>query len=198
MRVKRLKFRRNEILDLLCRVWSGELTVGKNGVKFRGIWYGKYDPELLALQGKKVRVSYDPDDLAEVDVYEAATWRYIASAAESKLIAYGRNVSDEDLREGMKQSRRAKRAAKEYADTARIEQMDLTDLAIAAQRPTDEPPTPPSSEPAILRPAGTAMAGQLQIHRKLRQAAGAEVEPLEFDFSQLKNQRDAIEKWLDD
>jgi len=56
------------VLDLLMRVWSGALTVGKNGVKFKGLWFGQYDPALLMHQGRKIRVAYDPDDLEKVYV----------------------------------------------------------------------------------------------------------------------------------
>jgi len=66
------------VLELMMRVWSGELIVGKNGVRFKRMWYGQYDIELLAHQGKKVRVAYDSDDLSKVWVYDATTMRWFA------------------------------------------------------------------------------------------------------------------------
>ncbi len=86
------------VLDLLMRVWSGERIVGKNGVQVKGLWFGQYNTELMGLQGRKVRVSYDPDDLRQVYVYDAESWRFITIAEQAKLIAYGR-VGEKDLRE---------------------------------------------------------------------------------------------------
>jgi transposase InsO family protein len=38
------------VAELLCRVWSKELIVGKNGVKVKEMWYGQYNLDLLVLQ----------------------------------------------------------------------------------------------------------------------------------------------------
>ena len=185
-----------EQLDLLCRVWSGELTVGKNGVRFRGLWYGQYDHTLLAMQGKKVRVSYDPDDLSEVDVYDLK-YKYITTAGQAKLMAYGAKVSDEDLREGMKQQRRAKKIAKEYRKNGLVRHLEPEALAVKAHQERTVPQVKPF-KPRVVKTAkaaaSEAAAAKKQKAKKLKKAVGQE--PLDFDFSQLKGQKNAIEDWL--
>jgi len=185
------------ILDLLMRVWSGERIVGRNGVKFRGMWFGQYDPKLLLLQGKKVRVSYDPDDVRCLYVYDAATFQLITVAEQARLVQYGAAVADDDLREAMRQQRHARRVAKQFRASRRVANMDLTDLAIEAVR--DGEGTPSKHIPArqvvgSIHSVRTPLDGQAKAHKRehvqrvLKKAVGAELrtEDLDMDFSLLR------------
>jgi len=133
------------VLELLMRVWSGELVIGKNGVRFKGLWFGQFDPELIALQGKKVRVSYDPDDLRRVYVYDAATWQFITIAEQAKFVAYGR-VGEEDLRAATREKNRVRRAVKEFRKVSGDE-LDLASLTLRAMEQRTEPE--PEPQPVI-------------------------------------------------
>lgn len=183
------------VAELLLRVWSGELTVGKNGVRFKKIWYGQFSPELLAFQGKKVRVAYDPDDLRSVYVYDAATLKLLTIADQGRLIAYGSAVSEEDLRWAMRQKARAVRIAKEFRDSRLTANMDLTDLTLKAMEDARKP-APEPTLPETLRPVRTPMNGQVPEHKRretvkaVKKAAGAEgiEEVLDIDFSLLKQE----------
>jgi len=191
---------REGVLDLLMRVWSGALVIGKNGVQFKGLWYGQYDPELLSRQGTKVRVAFDPDDLRTVHVYDAATMKLITVGEQNQLVAYGAPVGEENLREAMRQKSRARRTTKEFVDTRLTANMDLTSLTIRAQqqaikdkRGKDERR---AAEAVGLRPVATVMDGQIAQHEKLnmrrnvKKAAGAEgLEDLDIDLSIVRRQK---------
>ena len=180
------------VTDLLLRVWSGELTVGKNGVRFKGIWYGQYDTELMMYQGKKVRVAYDPDDMRQVYVYNSSTMTLIAIAEQARLIGYGDRVSEEALREAMRQKAKAVKAAKQFRDSRLTANMDLTSLTIKAM---DEAAAAPDEQQqaANLKPVRTPLDKQTREHKRretiklLKKAAGAESleKALDIDLSVL-------------
>ena len=182
------------VLELLLRVWSGELTVGKNGVRFKNMWFGQYDMELAAHQGKKVRVSYDPDDLRRVYVYDAVTLKLITIAEQNELIRYGSQVGEEDLREAMHHKSRALRNIRDYRDSQLTANMDLTALTIKAMQEGRKKPDEKPQQAKMLRPVRTPLDGQVREHerqeilKEVKKAAGAEsVEKvLDFDFSLFK------------
>ncbi|MGD0077059.1 MAG: DNA-binding domain-containing protein [Sedimentisphaerales bacterium] len=202
------------VSDLLMRVWSPELIVGKNGVQFKGLYFGQYDMELAAHKGQKVRCCYDPADMSRIYVYDSATLRLITIAEQARLVQYGAGVAEEDLREASTEKRRAVNIAKQFRDKSLTATMDLTDLAIRARRASQEF----SSEKlqttvrsalrseinptqAAIRPVITPLNNQVSEHKRLevlkhvRRAAGAEsVETvLDIDFSSLKSKEDTTE-----
>ena len=197
---------REGVLDLLLRVWSGELKIGKNGVNFKKLWYGQYNEELLLRFGKTVRAAYDPDDMSRLWIYDAKTLRLITIAEQNRLVAYKDKLAEEHLREGMKAKGRAKRIAKEYVDAAMVAQMDLTELALRAQQ-ADARPKPEPERLVSMRPVATVMDDQVKEHERqesqviLRKAVGAEVtQELQFDLGILnerKRQR-AYNRYNDD
>lgn len=207
------------VLDLLMRVWSGELVVGKNGVRFKGIYYGQYNTDLVMHQGKKVRVAYDPDDLRSLYVYDAVTLKLITIAEQNQLIRYGEPVGEENLREAMHRKSRAVKAAREFRDSRLTANMDLTDLTIRAMQEASEKP---QEQPAAktLRPVRTPLDNQVAEHKRLKtvktvkavkKAAGAESietvldmdltvlthrqrsEPIDIDLNQLKPKQNTVD-----
>lgn len=179
------------VLDLLLRVWSGELIVRKNGVNFKKMWYGQYDMNLLTIQGKKVRVSYDPDDMRRVYVYDAVTLKLVTIADQNELIRWGDPVSDEALRDAMRSKARAVKAIKGYRDKRLTASMDLPTLAIRALAEGKREAKKPTHQPNI-RPVATPLDGQVVAHEKLevmktvRKAVGSErTEVLDIDFTIL-------------
>ena len=184
-----------EVLDLMCRVWSGELTVGKNGVKFRDQWYGQFEPILLMKQGKKVVVSYDPENLSSVEVYEAGTYHHIVTADQARMIAYGVGVDEESLREAQASKARARKLLKSVRGASRSAQMNTTDLAIEMMVAKSQPEPEPTHTPTV-QPVPSAFDGQVttirnrKVARAVRKAAGAEqvthVTDLKLDWRDLK------------
>jgi putative transposase len=191
------------VVDLLLRIWSRELTVGKNGVQFKGIFYGQYNAELLIHQGRKVRLSYDPDDLRRAYIYDAATFKLITIAEQNQLINYGTSISEESLRNAMREKRRVLRVTKDFRNSELTRNMDLTTLTIKAmqevekgrrQKAEGREEEAESRGPQILKPVRTPLDDQVAEHERqkvvklLRKAAGAESmrEGLDLDFSLLK------------
>jgi hypothetical protein len=176
-----------ESLDLICRVWSGELTVGKNGVKFKDIWFGQYDTNLLYRQGRKVRVSYDPQDLSSVHVYDATTWHFITIAEQARMIAYGVKADEEALRAAMAEKARCRKILKSHRSASRTANMDLVDLAIEAMQAKAGMDSNETGTP-VLRPVATALDGEVKPRAQT-----------ELGLDQLKespNRKWAAKEWL--
>lgn len=192
------------ILDLLLRVWSRELVIGKNGVRFRSLWYGQTDIELLMHQGQKVRVTYDPDDLRKIYIYDSTTLKLLTIAEQNRLVAYGQRISEEDLRIAMRSKSRAIKIARQFCDSQLTANMNLTDLAIMAME--DARKTPVETPSPTLRPVRTPLDGQVREHKRqevvkaVKKAAGAESvrEVLDLDFSLLKPQQKLVDLELFD
>ena len=191
------------VVDLLLRVWSHELKVGKNGVQFKGIYYGQYNAEILIHQGRKVRLSYDPDDLRKVYIYDAATFKLITIAEQNQLVSYGTAIKEESLRDAMREKRRILRVAKEFRNSELTRNMDLTTLTIKAMQEVERDKRQKAEGrgqkiegrgPQILQPVRTPLDDQVAEHERqkvverLRKAVGAEsmTEKLDLDFSLLK------------
>ena len=181
-----------DTLDLLMQVWSGELTVGKNGIKLMGMWYGQYNAELMRYFGKPVRAAYNPDDLRTVAVYDANSFRLITVAEQAKLVQYGK-VGEEAVREAMANKSRAVRIVKQARPAGRVAAMSLTDLMLEARAETAVPVA--AEEAKNVRPVRTPLDGQAGHHRRaeqtrlLKRAVGDGVgSPLTFVDEQVQTQ----------
>ena len=179
------------VLDLLCQVWSGDLVVGKNGVKFNGHWFGQCDTQLLAIQGRKVRVSYNPADLSRVNVYDAESHQFITIAEQAAFVRYGVTVGESESREAHRKIARAKKIHREYGKTMQDRFIDATHLAIRAAQDNARPEPAAAPKPRILKPVGTVLDGQVKardeaIKQKTARAAGSE---LDIDFDLMKPQQ---------
>lgn len=148
-------------LSLLTQVWTGIQTVGKNGVKVKGLYYGQYNPELLAYQQKPVRVAYDPDDIRTVNVYDATTYKLITSAEQVTLAPYGK-VDEETLREAMANKNRSKRIVRMARPAGRVAAMSLADLTLEAMAANTV--ERPAESLKNIKPVRTPMDGQLKAH----------------------------------
>lgn len=169
----------SEALELLMQVWSGEVKVGKNGVRFKGLLYGQFDPRLTEQHfGKLVKLAYNPDDIRSVAVYDAKSLRLLCIAEQNHLAKYGDPVSEEFTREAMAKKSAARRAAKAYHSTRHAAHLDLTELTIAAKNDAAREAAAEHAE--ILRPVPTPLDGQGRQYkreaaqRRLKKAAGAE------------------------
>ena len=169
-----------EILDMLMCVWSGKLTIGKNGVRFKGMLYGQYEARLLQNFGKAVRVSYNPHDLRQVTVYDADSLQRLCIAEQNELIKYNSPVDDEALREGMRNKAKVARYHRNWNNVRDDQFTDLTDLTIKAQMEASVKDETSSAPTPALRPVKTPLDLHLDEHLQekkqkiLRKAAGAE------------------------
>jgi len=189
-----------EVLDMLLCVWSGELTIGKNGVRFGGMLYGQYSPDLISNFGKKVRVSYDPNDVRSVAVYDAKSLKLICIAEQNRLINFSDPVSEEFTRAAIRQQKTIAKSLKAYRDTRQLAGLDLTDLTIKALQDAGSEKSEKQSGDQTLRPVRTPLDGQAEEFRrqitkvKLRKAAGAEgmSEDMQFDLDALRNNNESV------
>jgi len=173
------------VVDLLMQVWSKELVIGKNGIRFRGLWYGQYCHEILWNQGKKVRASYNPDDVSKLSVYDATNLQFICCAEQNQLIGYG-PVGEEYLRDGLRKQSQVLRSAKQYRKTQRDAFTDLPTLTIRAMQEAQQ--VEAAEAPATMKPVRTQLDGQVERVRAVgrqkavRKAAGAETTETVPDF----------------
>jgi putative transposase len=168
-----------ETLEILMRVWSPILKVGKNGVNFRGFWYGQYNTILHSWFGREVRVSFDPDDVRTVCVHDAETYKLITIAEQAALMPFGA-INEGHLREAMKMKGRATKAVKRHRQDSKIAATSLTDLALSAKA-SEALETAPE-KPGNVKPVRTPLDGQAKefLRQKnqqvLKRAVGAECE----------------------
>jgi len=198
----------SDVLDMLMCVWSGELKVGKNGVRFANLRYGQYEPRLLQIFGKKVRVSYNPADMRTITVYDAESLTYVCAAEQNELIKYGQPVAEEAMREAQRQKASVVKAHKNWIAKQPKRHMDLTDLTIAAMADAaeDNKPTEPTQQARpTLRPVRTPLDLHVDVFKRerkqkmLRKAAGAESAKLiDLDLSVLGQAKPERIKLFDD
>jgi len=184
-----------DVIDLLMRVWSGEVPVGKNGVRFKNLYYGQFNMELMAHQGKKVRVAYDPDDLRMIYVYEANTLKLITMADQNELVRYADPVSEEALRLAMKQKASVVKQLKAHRDIQLTANMDLPSLTIKAMAEAANPEPDRSGSSQAIRPVSTPFDNQVAEHNNrrrqniIKKAVGAENDNIiDIDLSMLGGQ----------
>jgi len=181
------------VAELLMRIWSKELKVGKNGVTINKLHYGQYNSELLMQQGRAVRAAYDPDDMREIYVYDAKTLKLITIAGQNRLMQHGKAVAESDLREAMRAKGRARKIVQQFRNAQLTANTDLTSLTLRAMEDVAEKPDRPQKQETI-RPVRTAMDDQVREHERrkvvkaVKRASGAEslTKVLDMDFSLLK------------
>lgn len=170
----------SDILDMLMCVWSGKLTVGKNGIRFKGLLYGQYEPRLLQYFGKDVRVAYNPHDIRMVTVYDYANlMNRLCIAEQNQLVKYNQEVGEETLREAIAKKSAITKAHKNWIDARGEQYMSVTDLTIKALADSTVEAEPLRNMPSI-RPVKTPLDLHLDEYlqekkqRILRKAVGAE------------------------
>ena len=190
-----------DVLDMLMCSWSGEINIGKNGVQFNGLLYGEYEPRLLQLFGKKVRIAYNPNDIRTVTVYDASSMQPICIAEQNRLIKSHQAIGDETLREAIRKKAIIKRSHKNWLDNQSLQHFDITDLTIKALNDSMKDNQPQSTQRAqsspTLRPVHTPLDLHLAAHlqeknqRILRKAVGAEAPRVDIDLSELAQPKES-------
>lgn len=110
-----------ESLRLMLMRTSRPVTVGRTGVSvpISGIKVDFYDADFVQkLQGKKVYVRYDPEDLSSVRAYDLDD-RYLQTLPQNNMTA-GYFAAQEQIAELQKAKRKAERATAEYAAALKL------------------------------------------------------------------------------
>jgi putative transposase len=156
-----------ELLDLLCQRRTRPVKVGRNGVTYKGLRYGQFEPELHRLLGREVVLRIDDRDISKVSVWTLDD-KLICVARQNQLIPA--DATAEVKREAVRQRARVKRVDREYHEVRhqRLETMDETISRVAADR--RQPALPAVSvedlPPTSMRPVQTPIAGELAGYRK--------------------------------
>ena len=168
-------------LDVLTLKPGKPVKVGRNGVRWNGVRYGKYNEILRRRLGQMVYVAGDPKDVKRVAVYTLNHEFICAVDSNERLPA---NADAPLVKEAMARKRASRKADKAYRQT-RFEineslheiMMRIPGERLAAARRQDNPDPHP---PASISPIRSPMEGQAErIQKALKApvnkvAAGAE------------------------
>lgn len=144
-----------EILHFACMPRVGPVKVGQDGVTYKGVWYGGFDPQVQKLWGKPVLLAIDNSDLSRVLILDTAG-RLVCSAAANRKLAF--NATSADLRDAIAEKKRLRKRINDYhaarpkmaiaADTQALLERSAARRALAEARETNEP-LPPATVEAI-------------------------------------------------
>ena len=135
-----------EALDLLLMQWSKPVTVGRNGIAVahsgRALHYGQFAPELSPFKALRkadrplLNVSYDPDDLRSIHVYDEK-YRHVCIA---RMNVIGGKLSKEDLASVCRAKANYARGLRHIAEYSLTSVMSTEEQLAdaAAQRRADE------------------------------------------------------------
>lgn len=112
--------RDKSILRILCGTFDIR-TVQKNGVQYQGRFY--YHTDLLPLQGEKVIINYDPDNMDELNIFDM-DMRAVCRAA-AKVRTPFRHTTQEQIREAMKEKKNARKVVEQYAPVRELDVMSI-------------------------------------------------------------------------
>jgi hypothetical protein len=193
-----------EVLEEICTITGKPVTIGQNGVRYNGLFYGQYEQDLLLNQGKQVIVRGD-ESAASVRVY----WpdgRFLTIAQSNAQLPA--NATAAEIREASKSRAKAKKVVREFYQTARVRAAeDLPDLILLGRQAanarvrSENGSTPGAPGPSPnLRPIQTPMIEQIKAaqtafnaHQNLR-PTGTESASPGFSYSALSTQHSALDE----
>ncbi len=173
-----------ESLDLLTLKKTRPLTIGRNGVAWQGIRYGRNQPELSQHFGQKVTLRIDDRDRDRVLVYNLDD-SFLCIARANKKLPF---LADSQLvREAIVENRKDRKTAKAFHEVRPRLADSLTDRLHrkAAERRAQQPAAPDQPPPSLMPVRAASTAGQ-QLEKvrqaieleKRRPAVGSESVPL--------------------
>lgn len=118
--VTKNEVRDKSILSILCGTFD-ERTVQKNGVQFQERFY--YHTELLSHLGEKVIINYDPYNMDELNIFDS-DMRAICKAP-AKVRTPFRHTTQEQIKEAMKEKKKAREMVQKYEPTRDLDVMSI-------------------------------------------------------------------------
>jgi len=172
-----------DLLSFACLPRYGPLKVGRQGVTWKGMFFGAFDSHVQARYGKQVLIAVG-DNLSDGVYVLDLDGRLICKAPPNLRLPF--NADKETLREATKKQKQVRKLKKDYVDNRPKMGLDplqmlgqlAAEKALAKQPKSDDPP------PSIA-PHRTAFDDQLpQIRHALegRMAVGSESVPLPERF----------------
>lgn len=161
----------SSVLALCCSRMHGPIKVGRDGVRFSNIIYGKLDEEVWRLQGREVYLLADPVNADRVTLCDADGVPICVAFADRNL-----GLTRDEVRAASAMHRRATRTVKKYPEARdtlmRTTHQRIAELRSAAAKAERGPePTPPERQPASVRLTRSDIAAGAE---RVRRAAGAE------------------------
>ena len=98
-------------------------AVDKNGIRLMNNMFCNYDGRLIQYYGKRVMVTYDPDDMENVYIFDM-DYRYICTAV-SKFKTMFRSVTQADYERAGKEKRLVRQMVKKYKPLREKDTFDL-------------------------------------------------------------------------
>lgn len=192
---------RPESLALLLHRWEQPRSVGKLGIGVRiagrTVYYGQDCPELRPLAGRKasVHVTYEPDDMSRIFVYDDQ-FRFLCMAPANGLHGGASPMSRAAIASAMKRKRDHERAVRDSLRDGHMSIMTAADIARDEQEKIDADRRAERARQGIgvesenqqLRIVRTPVDDELDAFRRaeMRKAAGAEaMNESDLDFSQV-------------
>lgn len=170
------------VLDLMLREQSRPVKVTRNGVKWRGLTYGRNATELGKRVKERVVLLVDPKDVGSVLVF-TLDLRFICLAASNRRVPI--NADREALKEATRELKHVNKVRKAYAEVTKRLTDETTDFLIDAARrkaERDAEPTPagPPPEPPTLRMIDGPIVREMPrieraMQKPLKVAVGAEL-----------------------
>lgn len=166
-----------ELLDVLLMRTTGPVKVQQNGVRYEGLNYGQYAPELHRLLGQQVKLRADDRDLSSVTVWTLDDQFICVAPANRKL---PRNAAREDIRDAQSAKKKLRKTVREYVQARPRLAEDLPDLVIraAAARNARNTTNDPSLPPPSMQPVRSGLEDQMpalqRALKRLPTAVGAE------------------------
>ncbi|HWL94040.1 MAG TPA: Mu transposase C-terminal domain-containing protein [Phycisphaerae bacterium] len=159
-------------LDVVCTKRVGPVKVTRDGVRYQGIQYGKWQEQVWRMQGQQVWLAVDPIEGDRVTICEEDGRPIIVAMVDNN-----RGETREEIREAIAFQRRCQKSMKGYAQAREYTLLNRPQqiaarralAAKARQMPDSDLPDPmPTQSVGIVRPDIAAAAEQV------KRASGAE------------------------
>jgi putative transposase len=187
-----------ELADLELMKQSRPLKVQRNGVNWKGVYYG--GRELASLLGKQVTIRIDDRDVSQVDVYSFPDDKFLVTARSNARLPF--LASSQAVRDAMTDKKRAMKVAREYhAGRPRMaDSLEDRMAANAARLRQEQSGKPALGVGASIVPVRSPLEDQLPAIRRAKgktatgEAAPKYVDPLLSDHSASFDGEDGEEK----
>ena len=133
-------------------------------------------PEMIHLQGREVRIAYDPADIADVTVW-GMDGKFLCRAKANGVIS---GMTDENLRTGMAMKRHIKKTLRQADDVRHLAHKDVSELALlaAANAARANRADVPDANIGSLKPIKTDLdATLMHLVKPLKKAVGDNSSP---------------------
>ena len=164
-----------ELLETLLTLQTKDIVVHKNGVTYKGLHYGQYDPALIEWLGRKVYLRIDERDVTRVSVWSPDD-RFICLAESNQRLPA--NAGHELLGAAIAEKKRHRKVVRQFnvARPRLHEDLPTTMIHAAAKQCAPALPAPAAEQPNLL-PVRSAFESEASKEQIARESAAARRDP---------------------